>query len=171
MRRLHVPVLCGLGLLGCNLNYRVEHLATPEIDPTLPHPDLATICVLRPQSFGHLASFEHYDNDHLVAVSEGKKVYFCYLARPGTHNLVASSDNDARLGLWANAGSRYFVRLHVNMGPDLLTPMNTDEAMAMLQELRYIRTVRATSRAAPLMRAPVPAASRAPTGRAEAGLR
>jgi hypothetical protein len=159
----------GLGLLGCNLSYRVEYLATPEINPHLPHPDLATICVLRPQSFGHLAPFEHYDNDHLVAVSQGKKIYFCYLARPGTHILVASSDNDARLGIRANAGSRYFVRLHVSMGPDLLTPMNTDEAMALLQELRYIRTVKATSRARPLMRAPVPAAS--PASRAEAGLK
>jgi hypothetical protein len=55
------------------------------------------------------------------------------------------------------------------MGPDSLAPVNTDEAMAMLQELRYIRTVPATSDAEPLMRAPVPA-NWAPASRAGAGV-
>lgn len=58
-----------LSLLGCHLGYHVEVRQKPELDPRTPHPSLAKVCVLRPQTFGALAAFQHYDNGRLVGVS------------------------------------------------------------------------------------------------------
>ena len=130
------PIL--LLLCGCHLGYHVEIRQTPEIDPATPHPSLAKVCVLRPQTFGALAAFQHYDNGRLVGVSQGKKVYFCYLAHPGRHHLVARSDNDARLTLDLLGGQLYFVQLEVAMGPDSISRVDPRRARKTLEELSYV---------------------------------
>ena len=51
----------GLGLSACHMGYTVRNTPYPAVDPARPDPSLATICVLRPQSFGGLALFLHLD--------------------------------------------------------------------------------------------------------------
>lgn len=126
---------------GCHTGYRVEVLSAPVVDPARPHPELATICVLRPQTFGALATFEHLDNGHLMGVTQGSRVYFCYLAEPGTHYLTARSDNDATAVVRVGAGQRAFVRLEVRMGPDALAPLDDRTGAMLLGQLRYVVTV------------------------------
>lgn len=125
-------------LSGCHLGYHVEVQQKPELDPWSPHASLAKVCVLRPQTFGALAAFQHYDNGRLVGVSQGQEVYFCYLAHPGQHHLIARSDNDAELELWLRPGQLQFIRLTVAMGPDSISRLDSEAAFKILKDLRYV---------------------------------
>ena len=128
-----------LSLLGaCHLGYHVELHPRPLLDPVTPHPRLAKICLLRPQTFGALAAFQHYDNDRLVGVTQGAGVYFCYLAHAGLHNLVARSDNEARLQLWLHPRQVQYVQLKVAMGPDRIFRVDAPRARRLLPKLSYV---------------------------------
>lgn len=151
----------GLSLSGCHSEYRVEYAARPEVNPWAQRPNLATICILRPQTFGALATFLHFDNGRFVGVTRGARVFFCYLAQPGLHRLVARSDNDAELKLEAAAGGRYFVRLEVRFGPDGLTLVGEGYARRWVGRLRYVVTHPDRKGAILPYRLPVPALSSA----------
>jgi len=154
MRPLTVSLV--LALSACHLGYRVEVVDRPEVDPAGSDPHLAMICVLRPQSFGALASFQHYDNGRLVGVTQGARVYFCYRVWPGGHQLTARSDNDADLAVNVMAGERCYVELRVNFGPDDLQPMAASEAQARLGQLRYVVATPQLAGVPPVCRDPVP---------------
>lgn len=145
-------------LAGCHLGYNVEILPRPEMDPRAPHAELAKVCLLRPQTFGALAAFNHYDNGRLVGVTQGSKIYFCYLAHPGLHHVIARSDNDARLELTLRAGQVQYVQLKVSIGPDSISPVLPQQALLMLPDLRYVRAEPTISDVPAPCRLPVPAA-------------
>ncbi len=138
MLRLCFLLLVALALSACHLGYHVEVLQKPVVDPWTPTGDVAKVCVLRPQTFGALAAFQHYDNGRLVGVSQGRRVYFCYLVRPGNHHLIARSDNDASLDIWLQAGQVLFIQLEVAMGPDNISRVDTESARKILKNLSYI---------------------------------
>jgi hypothetical protein len=161
-QRLSVGLL-PVALWGCHLGYRVDVVATPEVDPLARPAGLATICVLRPQTFGALATFQHYDNGRLVAVTQGSRIYACHLAEPGWHRLVARSDNDAALDLKVRAGELHFVQLEVRLGPDAIRVVDPDEGLRAVPRMRYVVAV-PTAGGPPLCKRPVPAAPDANRG-------
>ena len=142
---------------ACHMGYTVRTTPYPPIDPRQRHQELATICVLRPQTFGALALFLHLDNGRLVGVTQGKQVYFCYRAEPGWHQLLARSDNDATLPLRAYAGQVHFVELKVNMGPDELIAISVSRGNDLFPHMRYVIAYPTSDDHPPPMQSPVPA--------------
>lgn len=162
---LFAPLLILTSLwAGCAARYHVVRTARPQVGPFTPRPTLATVCILRPQWFGALATFLHYDNGRLVGATQGSGVFFCYLAQPGWHRLTARSDNDATLMLHAVAGGRYFARLHVRIGPDGLSRTSEAQARRLIPRLVYVVTHPANDTIPAPHREPVPALG-TPAGR------
>ena len=143
-----------LGASACTPGYDVYTVRWPVVDPRTPRDAVATVCVLRPQSFGAPAPFLIFDNGQLVGLSRGARVYSCHLARPGVHRIVARSDNDAAAEVRLRAGQRVFLRLQVNVGADELFVLRDDEGVRLLHRLRYVVTERTS--------ADVPAPARQP---------
>lgn len=145
-------------LLGaCQPDYRLRRVDPPPVDPFAASGGLGTICVVRPQAFGAVATARHYDNRHLVGVTQGAAVYFCYRAQPGWHDLTATTDNEARLRVALPPGGRAFVRYTLRVGPDLLEPMGEAEARRLLPGLSFVHAEPTHPEARPLHRTPVPA--------------
>lgn len=142
---------------ACHMGYAVRTTPYPAIDPRQHHQQLATICVLRPHTFGALALFLHLDNGRMVGATQGKQVYFCYRAEPGWHRLLARSDNDATLPLRAYAGQVHFVELKVNMGPDELVLLSASRGHHLHPHLRYVIAYPTSDDHPPPLQSPVPA--------------
>ena len=130
-------ILCGL-FGGCYQGYSVETVSRPQVDPWQPVSGKGTLCVLRPQSFGALATVLHFDNGWLVGATRGAGVYFCYHVAPGWHRLVARTDNDARLRVLVRPGERRFVQVVLRMGPESLEPVSEAQARTWIPRLSYV---------------------------------
>lgn len=153
-------LLCVGPPFGCNTDYRISRVSPPPVDPWRPSGQVGTICVVRPQSFGAVATALHHDNRRLVGVSRGSGVYFCYRAQPGWHHLTAYTDNTAEL--WVNvppAGSA-FARYELRVGPDALLPLTEARARVLLPRLAFIQAVPVTPRVPAPLRVPAPARRR-----------
>ncbi|MCA9665540.1 MAG: hypothetical protein KC503_08125 [Myxococcales bacterium] len=157
MKRLIILFALTAAAGGCAPGYRVQQVVVPDLDLHAVRPHLATICVLRPQSFGFLATFLHFDNGHFTGATQGAGVYTCHLAAPGRHRLVARSDNDAVAVVEARAGAVHFVKLDVCMGPDRLEHVAPQLGWAMVQHLQYVTTTRTAEDVQPPCRHPIDA--------------
>ena len=145
---------------GCAGDYRLGRVSPPPVSPWRPVAGLGTICVVRPQSFGALATGLHFDNGHLVGVTRGAGVYFCYRAQPGWHLVSARTDNDANLWVDLPTGGRAFVRYELRIGPDALVAMTEARARALLPTLDFVRAVPVSPGVRAPLRRPAPAVRR-----------
>jgi hypothetical protein len=108
--------------------------------------DVATVCVVDDEMGVFGASFSLEDDGMPVGETQGK-TYTCYLAEPGSHNLVAHSGRAGQNGeatLVAEAGHRYWFLESVfcNSGKhgacfDHLVPIDQARADELLDGLDY----------------------------------
>ncbi len=74
----------------------------------------ATVCVIRPSHWHLQTTFVVRDDGQLVGATQGES-YFCYLAEPGPHRIVAmpsdSEETATQVNLRAQAGRRYWLHL------------------------------------------------------------
>jgi hypothetical protein len=101
----------------------------------------ATVCVVRPSHWALAATFVVHDGTQLVGATKGES-YFCYLAEPGPHRIVASrgdgTDETAQIGLHAQAGRRYW--LHLDFDRDFGTQLewvDEDRAHPLVEACDY----------------------------------
>lgn len=92
----------------------------------------ATVCVIRPSHWHLQSTFVVRDDGQLVGATRGES-YFCYLAEPGPHRVLASrsdgQDEGTHIGLRAEPGRRYW--LHMDFDAYLGTTLEwVDEARA-----------------------------------------
>lgn len=146
--------------IGCNTDYRIIRVSPPPVDPWRPSGQVGTICVVRPQSFGAVATALHHDNRHLVGVSRGAGVYFCYRALPGWHRLTARTDNTAELWVNVPPAGRAFARYELRLGPDALLPLTEARARELLPRLTFIQAVPVTAQVRAPLSVPAPASRR-----------
>lgn len=144
-------------LVACQPDYHLRAVSPPPVDPLAAPPGLGTICVLRPQAFGAVARALHYDNGHLVGVTQGAAVTFCYLVQPGWHDLMGYTDNEARLRVQVPPSGRVYARYTLRVGPDLLEPLAETDARSLFPRLTYVEAVPAHPGVRPLLKTPVPA--------------
>lgn len=154
---LVAALLAALLLAGGCAGYRVEVVDVPRVAPFGEEPGLGRVCVLRPGAFGAVAQAVHLDNGVLVGATQGGRVFFCYLAEPGGHRIVARTDNDAELDVTVAAGATTFVRYDLGVGPDILSPLDEAEARALLPRLDAVASSPASRDVAAPATDPVPA--------------
>jgi|GEM_PF-3515280 len=147
-------------LSGCYRDYRVKARLTPQVDPWVPKSKVATICVLRHEESDEEQRFYHYDNGKLVGISEGAGVYFCYLAEPGIHRLLAAADYKLLLALRTQAGRHYYTQLIEKNGTQQLTMLSAHNARKILPHLYYSYTFADDKELPRIHRMPVPPSSR-----------
>jgi hypothetical protein len=101
----------------------------------------ATVCVIRPSHWHLQTTFVVRDDTQLVGATRGES-YFCYLAEPGPHRILASrsdtTEEGTHIGLRAEAGHRYW--LHMDFDAYLGTTLEwVDEsrARAMVEACDY----------------------------------
>ena len=157
---MHLPRLTLLPLLmltACHPGYVVETASALRVDPLRVPPHLGAICVLRPGSFGWAAAVRHYDNGHLVGVTQGGHQFFCYPVQPGAHQLVARTDDDTGLTLHVRPGEAQHVVVRIRLGPESLERADPGWALRALPDLRPV-VARTTGPDVPaLIATPVPA--------------
>ncbi|MBI4951614.1 MAG: hypothetical protein HY908_06245 [Myxococcales bacterium] len=98
------------------------------------------VCVFRPASIGAALTIPVRDNGVVVGATQGPS-YFCYLAGPGAHGLTVEVSDALPLGLWVDAGHRYFVEHQINVGEDRLVPVGEPRARELLQSCDYATVV------------------------------
>lgn len=73
----------------------------------------AQVCVVRPDPFASQVSMLVRDNGMLVGATRGT-TFFCYLARPGEHQITSPDDDTGPTLLRAQSGARYFLHQEVS---------------------------------------------------------
>jgi hypothetical protein len=143
-RRIHVlAIVATMAILpGCT-TYTLAQPTEPPIAAFGPgSTKAATVCVIRPSHWALTATFVIHDGTQLVGATKGES-YFCYLAEPGPHRIVASrgdtaSEDFGQAGLHAEAGHRYW--LHLDFDGDFGTQLewvDEDKARPMIERCDY----------------------------------
>jgi hypothetical protein len=112
-----------LTLTACS-SYAIRTTSATDVHlEVLPPPGLGLVCAVRPHIGAWLVPFVFRDNGNLVGGTRGPS-YFCYLAEPGEHVIVAEGgdDSDRMFGTTTHdsakitivPGRRYF--LHQTLG-------------------------------------------------------
>ncbi len=144
---------------GCSpAPYTTYHRVTPQIDPWFAQKDLATICILRAGQHSPPATVAYFDNRRFVGMTEHNGIYFCYLAQPGVHHLIARSTRayPVQITFQAQPNQCYYFRQIHRTRSFNLEETSTTTARKLLVHLLYAY-VRATPDARPPYRMPVPA--------------
>ena len=127
-------------LAGCS-SYT---LATPRharIDAFGPVPGgVGQVCVFRPHPSGPRLTLAILDDGKMVGATRGAG-YFCYLAAPGQHQIVAEDGDVEPANLAVEAGHRYFLHHAVNLGPDAFEWIDAAEARVLVSECPYTEVI------------------------------
>lgn len=83
------------------------HSASP-IELTPVPDDVARVCVMRPDSTASDMVMVLRDNGRFVGATRGG-TYFCYLAKPGDHEITSVDHDLGTVYLEAHAGARYWL--------------------------------------------------------------
>lgn len=145
--------------VGCSpAPYTTYHRITPQVDPWFAQKTLATICILRAEQFHPPATVAYFDNKRFVGMTEHDGIYFCYLARPGLHHIVARSTRayPVQITFQAQPNQCYYFRQFHRSSSFNLEETSDTTARKLLVHLLYAY-VRATPDALPPYRMPVPA--------------
>lgn len=142
-RRIDVlAIVATVAILPCCTTYTLAQPTEPPIAAFGPSSiKAATVCVIRPSHWALATTFVVHDDTQLVGATKGES-YFCYLAEPGPHRILASrgdaSEDAAQIGLHAQAGHRYW--LHVDFDRDFGTQLewlDEDTARPMVESCDY----------------------------------
>ncbi|AKV00116.1 hypothetical protein AKJ09_06779 [Labilithrix luteola] len=82
--------------------------STLPIELTAVPDDVARVCVMRPDSTASDVQMVIRDNGRFVGATRGG-TYFCYLARPGEHEITSVDHDLGTVYLEAHAGTRYWL--------------------------------------------------------------
>ncbi|MCB9639390.1 MAG: hypothetical protein H6728_15395 [Myxococcales bacterium] len=148
-----------MGALGCSRPvYTTYHRITPQVDPWFAYKDLATVCILRAEQNPSSPTVAYFDNRRFVGLTEHNGIYFCYLVRPGQHQLMARSTRayPVKISFHAQPGQCYYFRQIHFPGGFNLNDTSTTTARKLMVHLLYAY-VRSDPDAPPLYRMPVPA--------------
>lgn len=107
-----VLILALLSVSGCAGNSAYMKKATELLRPTK---DKALVRFMRPSGYGFAINFNILDGDKDIGNSVAKS-QFDYLAAPGKHLFIATSENKAFLTAELEAGKTYYVLTKVFMG-------------------------------------------------------
>lgn len=88
----------------------------PSPPPIAPVEDAATVVVMRPSSYGSAVRFTLVDGNGVFLGQPVARSYYVLLLRPGTHDLVAWSENVDMVRARLEAGKVYYVLARVYMG-------------------------------------------------------
>ncbi len=138
--RIMLALVSALGV-GC-AGYQVVPTAAPaDALFSAPPAGQSKVCIVRPQSKVLAPTAVVHDNGHLVGGTSGES-YFCYLAQPGTHHIVADSERQtADVDANAKAGSTYYLKQDVQTGAETTitwSPMSTLDVRQSARGLHYV---------------------------------
>ncbi len=137
MRTLLSPLIALCLFPGCSTYV----LATPpkhaRIDVLGPVPaKVGRVCVFRTSVVGFASTIAIIDDGKVVGATRGRG-YFCYLASPGQHQIVAEDGDAEPANLGAEAGKRYFLHHEVNFGADRLMWVEASRAQELAAQSDY----------------------------------
>jgi hypothetical protein len=129
-------------LLGACAGYQVIPTGDPvETVFAAPPAGMSKVCVVRSSSKVLAVTAVVRDNGHLAGATGGES-YFCYLAQPGEHWIVAEADRrTAEVDTNTKAGSIYYLKQDVSSGTITTiewTPISDAEARSSARGLRSV---------------------------------
>ena len=98
------------------------------------------VCVFRPHPAGPPMTTAILDDGKLVGATKGAG-YFCYLAAPGQHQIVAEDGDAEPANVGVEAGKRYFLHHEINLGADRFEWIDAARARLFATECAYTRVV------------------------------
>jgi Protein of unknown function (DUF2846) len=112
MKRVLLTTVCIALLTGC----ATTQMLKPEHPPELAaNPDSALLVIVRDTFLGGGIVFWNYLDDQFIGETMGKS-YFITHVPPGSHYVVAATENTGVAYLDFQAGKQYFLRQGVTMG-------------------------------------------------------
>jgi hypothetical protein len=144
---MSAKTMAALGLIsslgfGCAEYQVVPTPAPTDALFTAPPAGQSKLCVVRLDSRLLASTAVIHDNGHLVGGTGGES-YFCYLAEPGHHTLVAEAERQsAEVEVNAKAGGVYYLKQDVQSGTEThlhWAPMSALEAHEEGHALRYVK--------------------------------
>lgn len=121
-------------LFGCGEYYMLKQSAKPEIKPAA---DKATVVVYRMSSVSFAVVVDNYIDKKLIGQTKGKS-YFIAQVDPGTHYIIALSDNKTSAKINLEAGKVYYILQGMAFGGTFFSGTNPDEFNKQLPELDYL---------------------------------
>jgi hypothetical protein len=119
---------------GCTSFCMVKQDTKPEIKPTA---DKATLVIYRSTSVGFTAVVDNFIDTTYLGSTKGK-CYFVAQAQPGSHYLIAVSENKVSAKISLEAGKVYYILQGMAFGSTSLTGTSPDEFGKQLPELPYL---------------------------------
>ncbi len=106
-------VVVSLILSSCASTFQYNKIAQPNSNDE----EMATICVLRPSSFGSAIKFGIYQDEKLIG-KLGPKSYLAWTVKPDGKELtiMSKSENKDMLTINPQAGKTYYIKQKVKMG-------------------------------------------------------
>jgi hypothetical protein len=143
LRIIHVlATLATVPVLPACSTYTLAQPTQAPISAFGPSPSkAATVCVIRPSHWHLQTTFIVRDDGQLVGATQGES-YFCYLAEPGPHRIVATpSDAEeaaTQINLRALAGRRYWLHLDFDRAlGTMLEAVDEPAAREMVESCDY----------------------------------
>ncbi len=139
MRRLVLILLAMILLSGCATTQMLE----PEQPPDLSvREESALLVIVRDTFFGGAIVFWNYVDGKLIGETKGN-TYIVAQLPPGSHYVVAETENTAVALLNFEAGKRYFLRQGIAMGvwrarTSGYSPLSSTEAIASIKGCKYL---------------------------------
>lgn len=80
-----------------------------------PTSEKALVHFMRPSGMAYAVSFQIWDGDHFVGLSQAKS-YFAYECNPGKHLFLGFAKNKVAIEADVEAGKSYYIGTNVRMG-------------------------------------------------------